>query len=160
MNWEEKRIRAEVIREYLAARGEKKVVCLTCGNAAQALRNAGLEVVEVGGSGPLAPTRWLSYTEVAALWDCFDATSGHLPWPLMVEISKRLPDLEGEIRLPTGSGETLVCLKLRNPGLKIEAIFNLGPETEEHPEAPLMPLVYLLASGYRDAKSTKSDISL
>jgi len=148
LNILEKQIRAEVIKDYLAAKGTKRCVCFTSGNSAKYLRLQGLKVIGVGDSQELQTKKWWEFNEIAAL-GLFDATSGHLPWPLMLEISKRLKDqikeLPKRLVLPTGSGETLVCLKVAFPLTKFYSKYNLNPATEWSANAPLNKLVNLFA---------------
>jgi hypothetical protein len=150
INLEQKKIRAQVIALYLRAHGSNRCVCLTCGNAAKALREEGVQVIEVGKNGPIDANTWLTFQEIAAIWpDTFDATSGHLPWPIMQRIAYNMPDVimrdNQPLYLPTGSGETLVCLKLHNPHTRIVAVYNLDASTTYNPGAPLNALVALLA---------------
>lgn len=151
-----KALRAKVIAIHLArARLPKRVVCLTCGNAAAALRDEGLDVIEVGGHGTLQPTRWLEYHEIARLWPgVFDATSGHLPWPLMLQLAELLQLEVGpspaNLHVPSGSGETVVALALAYPHLRFMACYDdRNPATTYHPDAPLNRLVELLCTVHR-----------
>ena len=78
----------------------------------------------------------------------FDATCGHLPIPLMIEIStllkQEIKSMPNSIELPTGSGESLVCLKMAFPNTVIKPLYNISKGTEYHSEAPLNNLVSLL----------------
>lgn len=145
-----KRERARLILEHLCAAGlPLRVVCLTCGNAAAALRAVGLQVVEVGPRGLLVPARWLQGHEIAAMWPgVFDATSGHLSVAMMVALGHRLRALLGHqpasLRVPSGSGETAVALALAYPALRFTAVYGGGPATQWNAEAPLNPLVAAL----------------
>lgn len=151
INLLQKKIRAEVIKEYLTAAGQDKCICFTSGNAGKALKKVGLKVITVGENEPLLPLKWFSYNEIAEL-GLFDATSGHLPMPLIVEIAqrlkKKLKKLD-KIELPTGSGETLLCLKLAFPQAKITAVYNLDRPTHYSNYAPLNSLVELLADSIK-----------
>jgi len=129
-----KRLRAEAIRDYLTMYGPAPdVICCTCGNSAKALRDVGLYVVEIG-SGPnalLRPTRWLTPADIRALWPgMFDATSGHLPLPLYVEIVDRLRrecshwSSAGAVIVPSGSGESAMLTKFAFPDLHVTARFD------------------------------------
>jgi hypothetical protein len=148
INLWQKALRAQVIKEHLGALGTNKCVCFSCGNAARALVEVGLNVVYVGNNAPLAPNRWFTYTEIAKTFGLFDATSGHLPMPLMMAIAAKMvesmPAWEGTKQISTGSGETIVCLKLAYPNIRFvpkryataETAFNIG--------APLNTLIKLL----------------
>lgn len=143
----QKSIRANVIAAYLQALGTARCVCYSSGNSAKALAATGLDVLHVGPGGHLHPTDWHEFIAIAKLHGRFDATSGHLPWPLMVEIAKLMRVLQeqydGPLEIPTGSGETLVCLKLAYPQVPFTAVYGEGP-TLWHPQAPLNALVAML----------------
>jgi hypothetical protein len=146
VNLLEKRLRAEVIKEHLEAIGERRVVCFTCGNAARALEEAGLDVVAVGDHELLKPQRWFTFSEIARTFRCFDATSGHLPLPIMAEIaarmSKEIGPLVGDYQVPTGSGETLVVLSMAYPDVRFHSIrYEENPPTQYNEGAPLNALV-------------------
>ena len=150
LRFRHKQYRAEIIRRYMEFMGYKKAVCFSCGNAAMALKAAGVEVLYIGETGDLAPNKWWRQEEVKKWFpDCFDATSGHLPIPIMKSIgvyyTQTLGDVGDEIYVPTGSGETLVALKLAWPNKKFIAVYNLDKATEYDEDAPLNPLVQLLA---------------
>jgi len=148
-----KRLRAELIAWHVKAAGLRGVVCFSCGNAAQALREEQLQVVEVGPRGELQTDRWWTATEIAAAWpDRLDATSGHLPWPLMIDIGKIFRGHLGRLSLDhvydlaSGSGETLCCLAMAYPGLMLRACYDGSQAaTRWDPRAPLWPLVQELA---------------
>lgn len=147
-----KRLRAAAIREYMAEAGLARCVCFSCGNAAEALIAEGVDTLHIGPHGVLAPTRWFTPAQIArAFPGFFDATSGHLPLSLMTEIGQRyraylggLPDV---VRVPSGSGETLVCLKLAYPETDFVAVYNLDEATEYSAHAPLNSLVKALSKG-------------
>ena len=144
-----KKIRSDVIKQYMN-NDYDKVVCFSCGNAARALENVGLDVLHIGEEGVLEPLRWFSMREINHFFgDYFDGTSGHLSIELMYMIGKAYKNYLGElpklVYLPTGSGETLVCLKMVYPNTDFVAVYNLGKETEYNENAPLNPLVSLLA---------------
>ena len=148
-----KRLRAECI----ARACDGRVVCFTCGNAAAALRAAGLEVVEVSPHGKLAANCWCTTADVRRMFpQHFDATSGHLPVDLMLRIGHRLTrwlDESGlhleegvEYVVPSGSGETVVCLKLANPRISFTARYDgSDAATRYDVDNPLNALVRHLA---------------
>lgn len=146
-----KQVRASLILDHLSAAGlPLRVLCLTCGNAAAALRSYGLQVVEVGPRGLLQPSRWLEPAEIAAMWPgLFDATSGHLPVGMMHQLGLRLRQQLGDdlpsLRVPSGSGETAVALSLAYPHLRFTAVYDSSkPATCWNAKAPLNPLVAAL----------------
>lgn len=149
--FENKRLRAIAIRAYMARYGFDKAVCFSCGNASRELKKAGVKTLDISPKGDLAALRWFTIGEIRqAFPNHFDATSGHLPTDCMYDVAdlfytnlfKRMPD---EILLPTGSGETLVCLKLAFPKTKITAVYNLDAATQFEENAPLNGLVKMLA---------------
>jgi hypothetical protein len=148
LHFPHKKIRAQVIADFVRAAGYRGVVVFTCGNAAQTLRDEGLEVTEVGPRGDLKTDKWWTMAEIHRAWpDLFDATSGHLAVPLMGDIAKayhaHLGDLPvGRYSVPTGSGETVTCLRIAYPLLTFDATYdNTKPETTRHPDAPLNAVV-------------------
>lgn len=142
-----KRIRAQVIKDYIDG---QRVVCFSCGNAAAALQDIGVDTLHIGEKGDLTPNRWFTQADIKkAFPQHFDATSGHLPIELMNLLSaaykKYLGDLPPVVYLPTGSGETLVCLKMAYPNTRFVAVYNLDDSTRYDKECPLNDLVKALA---------------
>lgn len=151
-----KQARSKIIKEYT----DKPLVCLTCGNSATNLEKQGLKVIHIGENGTLTPNKWFTQKEIKQYFpNHFDTTSGHLNMELMNKISteykKQLKTLPNKIYLPTGSGETLICLKLAFPQTKIIAVYNINKETQYHPEAPLNNLVKLLSEEIIDYSTLK-----
>ena len=152
-----KKIRSEVIKQYMQEAGYKQAVCFTCGNAGRELRRAGVETIIVGGEGDMLPNRWLSTAEIHRMFpSCFDATSGHLNMEVMGRIASAykayLGDLPPVVEVPTGSGECLVCLKLAYPHVRFIAEYDvagLERQTQYCAMAPLVPLVGILAEDVR-----------
>jgi hypothetical protein len=151
-----KMLRAEVIKAHMDASGYRRAVCISCGNAAQALREQGMDVLEIGAHGLLQPGRWLAPWEVARQFPThFDATSGHLPVPLMGAIGRnfraylvhRAGGCLRTAEVPTGSGETVCCLAWAMPEMEWTAVYNVGPGTKYEPDAPLNGLVWALCQG-------------
>lgn len=145
-----KQLRAAVIKNYMQVTEYKKAVCFSCGNAATALIEAGVETLHIGETGVLSPCKWWQQAEIAKWFpNYFDATSGHLPASLMQEIGEKFKDylgvLDETVYVPTGSGETLVCLKFAYPQTKFIAVYNLDNATKYEEKAPLNKLVELLA---------------
>ncbi len=139
----EKTIRAQLISRYIRAAGYVGVVVFTCGNAAAALRSVGVDVLEVGNHGELIPGKWWTPAEIRRIWpDRFDATSGHLPAPLMAEIAAALRKAMGhlppaEYGIPTGSGETIICMRWAYPLCTFVPIYGGSAATAYSPQAPL-----------------------
>lgn len=139
-----KEIRAKVIKEYLQAKGENSCVCFSCGNASAALKSNGLNVIEV-----INPNKWWSFSEIAKEFQVFDATSGHLPFPLYYEIAKEFQryfknadfDKNGHYQILAGSGETMLCMVLAFPGIKLHPIYNINAATKYNSKAPLNMLI-------------------
>lgn len=148
--FENKRLRAQAIKEYMGAHGYRKAVCFSCGNASRELKRAGVDVLDISPTGDMLALRWFTVGEVATMFPSyFDATSGHLPMDCMelvaAEYRRELGQLSGKVNLPTGSGETLVCLKMAYPNLGITAVYDLDAATEYSEDAPLNALVRALA---------------
>jgi hypothetical protein len=150
----EKKIRSQVIKEYMQATGYTRAVCFTCGNATKALRDEGVIVDSIGAHEELVPNKWWTQVEIKNTFpQHFDATSGHLPIFLMARIAGRIragnrfEDFGTEI--PTGSGETIVVLSMAFPehARELTPLYNLGPETEYSEFAPLNTLVSLCTGG-------------
>ena len=143
-----KTIRAGIIARYMDSAGYAKCICFTCGNAAQALRNAGVRVLEVGPQGQLQAGRWWTPGQIAAVWPSFfDATSGHLPIYLMAELALALAGVLGTLdkgvahKVPTGSGETILALRMAYPEIEFAPLYNIDRATRREEEAPLTGLV-------------------
>lgn len=131
-----KALRAHVIAGYCQRARIRSVVLCTCGNAAAELRPHVPEVIEIG-PGPLAifrPTRWLLPSDIRRMFPGkFDATSGHLPFWMLVQVSKIVRDTlslreavaEGRpLVVPSGSGESAVVVKLAFPTANVVAQFD------------------------------------
>ncbi len=141
-----KALRAKVIARYVQAAGYRGVVCFSCGNASAALEACGLYVVDIGPGGSLQAGQWWTPAEIHKAWpDLFDATSGHLPIPLMLDIARAyrtyLGELQGEYQVPTGSGETITCLRYAYPDCSFVPVYNLDRATRLEPNAPLNCIV-------------------
>lgn len=146
-----KKIRAEVIKEYLTGKNYKGVVCFSCGNATRELKNVGLDVIDISPNGDFIPLHWFQPSLIKKIFpDYFDATSGHLDMEVMTTVAKRYKEvLQDKIKdinyIPTGSGETLVCLKLAFPDKKFIAVYNIDNATKYEKEAVLNALVKLMS---------------
>lgn len=146
-----KAIRAQAIKKYMEQAGYTRAVCFSCGNAARELEAAGVDVLHIGEHGELAPRKWFSQAEIARDFaGYFDATSGNLPAELMGDIARRYREhlqdtLDDTVYVPTGSGETLVCLKMAYPDKHFVAVYNMDEATAYSEEAPLNELVALIA---------------
>ena len=83
----------------------------------------------------------------------FDATSGHLSITMMEllgsllksHINRNLNTSNTKWLVPTGSGETLVALKMAMPDSEFIAVYNLDEHTEFSCHAPLNSLVTISA---------------
>lgn len=143
-----KRIRAQVIKQYMKGT-YSRAVCFSCGNAATELEKAGVDVLHIGAHGVLEPHKWFTQAEIKRTFpDYFDATSGHLPMELMFELgcayAAHLGKLPETVYVPSGSGETVVCLKLAYPDTHFVAVYNIDEATEYSPACPLNALVRVL----------------
>ena len=150
-----KKLRARSIARHVREGRYSGVVVFTCGNAATALRRellAGLDVIEIGPRGVLSTGKWWTPAEIHNTFpNLFDATSGHLPLPVLVEVAKDFAahfeqdenfDPLGQYYVPTGSGETILALHMAFPQAKFVAVYdNTHAETTRDPEAPLNAIV-------------------
>ena len=144
-----KALRSRIVGQYIFDAGYAGAVIFTCGNAASELRawlGAGRQhtVLEIGPRGALIPGKWWAPAEIRRTWPTlFDATSGHLPAHLMAEIAKEFKRWLGTLAepryfVPSGSGETIVCLRLAYPEIEFIPLYDSSkPETVWHTEAPL-----------------------
>lgn len=147
-----KAIRAKVIRDFIADKGYDGVVCFSCGNASRELKKAGLNVLDISPQGDFIPNRWFHPSEVSqAFTGRYDATSGHLSMEVMLKIAEAYKAHFGERLpsnyIPTGSGETFVCLKLAYPHENLYAVYNIDAATRYEEKAVLNDLVKALAAG-------------
>ena len=145
-----KKLRAWAIKAYMMEAGYDKAVCFSCGNASKALKDVGVDTLDISKNGDLYALRWFTQREIKTVFpNHFDATSGHLPMECMRLIAECYKDYIGElpdeINLPTGSGETLVALKMAFPNTKITAVYNLDDATEYDRCCVLNSLVQALA---------------
>jgi hypothetical protein len=154
-----KEIRAHVIAKHVRRAKYRGVVVFTCGHAAEEIRKVlpDLTVIEVGPNGDLKTEKWWNAAEIHAAWpDLFDATSGHLPQPLTVDIAKAYETYFGNAHLsgrgpfsqsenifvPTGSGETIMCLSIAFPMINFIPVYdNNNPATFRDPEQPLNEII-------------------
>lgn len=145
-----KQLRAEAIKDYIEGRYEG-AVCFSCGNASRELKAAGVNTIDISPRGDLMANRWFRQAEVSDVFPTlFDATSGHLPMELMVNIASRFKRYLGELQgpcyyVPTGSGETLFCLKLAYPDKKFIAVYNMNEATQYDEENPFNEVVKAVA---------------
>lgn len=158
-----KQLRAEVIRQYVKRSGHQGVVCFSCGNASRALADLllplDLTVVDISPTGQLLGNVWWIAAQIHRVWPhLLDATSGHLPPGLMVELAKALRADIGPLDtiathcVPTGSGETFVALCMAYPGIKFKPYYTGDAGCKREPLAPLNMLVDALAGGLPDLK--------
>lgn len=162
-----KAIRARIIKEYMAEAGYTRAVCFTCGNAGRELAQAGVDTLVIGDTGTLHPGRWLTSAEVHRMFPThFDATSGHLNVDLMNRIGHAyrdyLGDLPPSVRVPSGSGECLVCLKLAYPEVQFYAEYDVDDDalrrpTTYTPAAPLNTLVKCVAAEVRHGSTMEEE---
>lgn len=158
-----KDLRANLLRGYIGT--DKKYVCFSCGNTSSALKQLGLDVLDISPNGDLVPNRWFTMQEIQDIFpQYFDATCGHLSIELMNKLSNIYRGAYREklfnydkIIVPTGSGETICCLSLAFPDKKFIARYNIDASTEYHKEAPLNKLVEQLAFRIEFADNTKED---
>lgn len=150
-----KALRAQVIADFAVQARVPQVVAFSCGNATAALRTAlqgrNVGLLDLSPGGDLAPTRWWTAAEIRRAFPAaLDATSGHLPAPLMQQIAVRFNAHLGALgpgpyNVPTGSGETILCLRWAYPHLTFVAVHSLDNRaTHVDPAAPLYHLIRAL----------------
>lgn len=140
-----KTLRSKIIAQYVRAAGIKKVIIFSSGNASRELGKqadkGGFDLLAVVGE------EWYTNDAIARRWPAhFDATSGHLPLWLMVRIAGAFKAYLGRLpkriyHVPTGSGETIACLKIAYPKKRFIAHYNLDSHTKRESGAPLNDFV-------------------
>lgn len=110
----------------------------------------GVKTLDISKSGDFEALRWFKQYEIKDMFpNYFDATSGHIPIECMKLVANTfkeyLHDIPEEILLPTGSGETLIELKMAFPQCKITAVYNLDEATQFDEGCVLNDLVQILA---------------
>ena len=151
-----KKERAPVIVDFAKAHHYEGIVIFSIGNSDDVKRSilmSSLNLIQVSPGGDLqSANRWWTQDEIKSSWpNYFDATSGHLPVFLLNQVvikirSKFLGiDESGEYFVPTGSGETFVCMAMAFPRVKFRAVYNIDKYTQWNPNAPLNDMVKALA---------------
>lgn len=155
-----KRLRAEIIYDYVLFSQYRGVVLLSCGNAIKWMRWV-VQKKQKGKSkfackvevAEMTTTKWLTNEQIGNMAPThFEATSGHLPLWLMVRIAKKFRNYfnsHGGLPLkkyyvPTGSGETILCLKLAYPKKEFVAVYNVSRGSKYEKKAPLNDAVTAL----------------
>lgn len=153
LQFQAKKLRAEVIKEYLTENGIRGAVCFSCGNTSRALREAGIDTLDISPTGDLQALRWFTPSEIKREFpDRLDATSGHLGPDLMNRIASAFLSYLGSLQesedyvVPTGSGETIIALKIAYPTIRFHAVYNLDAATSYDSRAPLNGLVKAVAA--------------
>lgn len=149
LNYNNKKARSKIIAQYILEAEYRGAVCFSCGFAAQCLREEGVRVIEIGPKGILSANKWFLPSEIRRLWpDYLDSTSGHLPLWMMWSIAEEMRRdaalallADEAYRVPTGSGETVTCLRLAFPHITFMPIYDVGEGTKHHPGAPLNGVV-------------------
>lgn len=148
LKFENKKLRSRIIAEYVKKAGYKGVVCFSCGHATDELKKTKIKVIDIAPNGSFSANRWFKPEEIYDLFkDYFDATSGHLPFWLMFEIGKKFKKSLGVLKksnkyiVPSGSGETILCLKMVYPDIEFIARYNINRETQYEKNAVLNNIV-------------------
>jgi hypothetical protein len=123
-------------------------VIFRCGTAARPLRETGVDVVAIGPGLDFQSERWWAPSEIQRVFPTrFDATSGHLPVWLLIRLARTLYEQLGHLdapayEVPTGSGETVTCLRWAYPDVVFHAAYdNRNPATRFEIAAPMTALV-------------------
>ncbi len=143
-----KLIRSLAIRQYL---GGRKCYCFSCGNASQALQDAGVDVIAIAPNAPLKTDHYIPPAVSDKWFECFNATSGYLPPYLMEAIARdlrtalpaRIFTMDAKkVFVPTGSGETIWALSYLMPLQYIVPITGDLPEIDfAEPYSPLYEFI-------------------
>lgn len=144
-----KAIRAILIKMYMQKAGYKQAVGFSCGNGNAALKKIGVDVLDISNYGELRANKWWKPEEINKHFPAhFDATSGHLSVYLLNELGKLLKQYIGNLDknskylVPSGSGETVVALKLAYPQIHFIAVYSkTNPSTLYEQNAPLNTVV-------------------
>lgn len=142
LTFDNKRIRSKIIKKHMQDSGYDKAVCFSCGNASNALKQMGVNTLDISPTGDLLANRWFTPGEVNKTFDgYFDATPGHLPAYLMLDIANEIREElnlnEKLYYVPTGSGETIICLSLAFPHIEFVAVYNFSDGSAYDEQAPL-----------------------
>ncbi len=151
-----KKERASVVIDYAKTHLYEGIVVFSIGSPEdlrRAIIRSPLNLISVAPDGDLqSANKWWTQEEIRTSWpNYFDATSGHLPVFLLNQVvikirSKFLGiDESGEYFVPTGSGETFVCMAMAFPRVKFRAVYNIDKYTQWNPNAPLNDMVKALA---------------
>lgn len=117
-----KKIRAEVIAEYLKGR---RAFAFSCGNATRWLKRAGVNCVPIDGT-PLEAHGYIDPEVAEFYFDAFNATSGYLPLFLVERIVGKIREKiykpasrSQTIYVPRGSGELAFSICFIYPSQQI-----------------------------------------
>lgn len=145
----EKIVRTNVILDCVRSHKiSESIVLFSSGNAYKCLHDLHTNTMR------LESDDWVSQEYIRNTFpNSFDATSGHLSIELMNQIAKSLHDKYKDVLdenktygIMSGSGETLVCMKLAFPQVKFVAIYDDNSEHTSYSEfAPLNKLVSVMA---------------
>lgn len=137
-----KQVRAAVIARNYAEGEYNGIVCFSCGNASGALIGIAKKIIANPPDG-----EWWTPGKIAAYYKGYlDATSGHLTLPVMKDLSDTFRFHLGLLKddtyeVPTGSGETILCLSWAYPGSRFIAVYNVGKGTEYDERNPLNDII-------------------
>lgn len=168
-----KRIRSEVIKEYL---GERRAFAFSCGNTTRWLKRAGVNCVPIDGT-PLEAHGYIDPETAEFYFDAFNATSGYLPLFLIARIAERIEtelskltspsrtmwwslyDHIGEATLyvPHGSGELVFAFSFLYPSRSIVTVSSqLHPATRQDMPYPLTRFIKRNTAGHLALNHLKS----
>lgn len=155
-----KKIRAEVINEFL---GEKRAFCFSSGNAAYALRQAGVNLIAISPFDALTANHFIRPKEAEYYFQAFNATSGYLPTFLLERIAQRVKarckgglPIKDRLFIPFGSGELIFVFSFFFPLNRIVAVTsNYAPLTQDN-TSPLAAFVKKNCPKIINVKGAKS----
>lgn len=144
-------IRTKIVIDFVKKNNFRGIVCFSCGNASKLLKENYQNVIAIIPTGDFTANRWFTPSEIRKIFpDYFDATSGHLPWEVMNLIAQYYKDNlilpDNRYFIPTGSGETIICLKLAFPDKEFIPVYNLDTATQFDEECILNSLVNIVST--------------
>ncbi len=151
-----KKERSSIVIDYAKTHLYEGIVVFSIGNPEDLTRSilrSSLNLISVSPGGDLqSANKWWSQEEIRTSWpNYFDATSGHLPLFLLnkivIKIRSKFLGIREDVEyfVPTGSGETFVCMAMAFPTISFKAVYNIDRYTQWNPNAPLNDLVNALA---------------
>lgn len=164
-----KKIRAEIIQEFLNG---KRAFCFSSGNAAYALKKAGVNLIAVSPKDALNAQKFVPPEEAERYFQAFNATSGCLPVFLVERIAKKIKRKCGRFNpgknrlfVPFGSGELIMAFSFFFPLNRIVAVTSDYPPLRQDGTGHLASLIQnnclkvVVVNGAKSIKDIKKRIA-